>query len=208
MLICQWSMGNKNYYELLGLQRDCTTAEIKESFIRLSKELHPDKNPKSLNLHQQFVAVNEAYSVLSRPHLRCKYDAELASQEQPKYTYSGIRTDAPREKIIFQDETLWEMRDKSEDHKYEGRPYYGIHGVKKLPNSSIAAGAVIFMMLGAILHFFFAKKASDFAIEQLNERDRIASEHYKLARQRALTNGNEMQIALLRERSESNSFSK
>lgn len=59
---------------------------------------------------------------------------------------------------IFHDDSLWEMRDRSEDQKYAHHPYYGIRGIKKkLPNSYIAAGAVVFMIVGAIFHFFLAK---------------------------------------------------
>ncbi|XP_042214592.1 dnaJ homolog subfamily C member 4-like [Homarus americanus] len=198
------SLKTQNHYEVLGLGRDCTPADIKESFLRLSMELHPDKNPDSPKHHQQFVAMNEAYSVLSKPHSRLAYDADLAFQERPNmHTYGDIRTDAPRERVIFRDETLWENRDRSEDHKYEGRPYYGIRGIdKKLPNSYIAAGAILFMVVGAIFHFFIAKKSSDFAIEHLNRRDRIAGEHHRFAKEQARLNGNELQMLLFRQKSE------
>ncbi|XP_045624059.2 dnaJ homolog subfamily C member 4 [Procambarus clarkii] len=198
------SWKNQNHYERLKLQRNCSTTDIKVSFFRLSKEIHPDKNPNSLKHHKEFVALNEAYSVLSKPHLRLAYDAELAHQEGPKrHTHSGIVTDAPRERVIFKDESLWEMRDKSEDHKYEGRPYYGIQSInKKLPNSYIATGAVCLLIIGAVVHFFIAKKSSEFAIEKLNQRDKTASQHYMLAREQAQMNGNELQMLLFKKKTE------
>ncbi|XP_047496153.1 dnaJ-like protein 60 isoform X2 [Penaeus chinensis] len=199
----------QNHYELLGIKRESSPEEIRESFIRLSKEYHPDTNPDSTELHTKFVAVNEAYSILSKPHLRQVYDAELADKErQNMYNYGGIKTNAPQERVIFHDDSLWEMRDRSEDKKYEHHPYYGIRGVKKLPNSYIAAGAVVFMIVGAIFHFFLAKKSSDFAIEQLNRRDQIASKNHMMAREQAKLNGNELQLTLLRQRIENANNSK
>ncbi|KAK8752795.1 hypothetical protein OTU49_007668, partial [Cherax quadricarinatus] len=166
--------------------------------------LHPDKNPDSAKHHQQFISLNEAYSVLSKPHLRLAYDADLAYQERPNMRqYGGIMTDAPQQKVVFKDDTLWEMRDRREDHKYEGRPYYGIRGInKKLPNSYIAAGAFLFMIIGTIFHFFISMKSSDYAIEQLNQRDQIASSYHRLAREQAHMNGNKQQMLMLRQRAE------
>lgn len=58
---------------------------------------------------------------------------------------------------IFRDDSLWEHRDKTEFYKNRDKPFYGVKGVKKLPNSYIAAGAVIFMVVGAVFHIFLAK---------------------------------------------------
>lgn len=63
-------------------------------------QYHPDTNPDSTKLHTKFVAVNEAYSVLSKPNLRQVYDAELANKErQDMYNYGGIKTNAPQERV-------------------------------------------------------------------------------------------------------------
>ncbi|XP_068210554.1 dnaJ homolog subfamily C member 4-like [Palaemon carinicauda] len=192
---------SKTHYDILGVKKDCTASEIKDSFIRLSKETHPDKNPDRPEVHKEFILVNEAYSVLSKPRERRMYDAELVYQEQTKmYNFSGVMTDAPREKVIFKDETLWESRDKNEDKKYEGKPYYGIKGIGRLPNNYIAFGVIIFALFGGLLHFFLAIKGSQFASAQLDRRDRIASQTYKEVRERAVRNGSELQLALLREK--------
>ncbi|XP_066983137.1 dnaJ homolog subfamily C member 4-like [Macrobrachium rosenbergii] len=193
----------KTHYEVLGVKEDCTASEIKDSFIRLSKEMHPDKNPDRPGVHENFVLINEAYSVLSKPHERRMYDAQLVYKEHAKTYYpGGVVTNAPRERVVFHDDSLWESRDRGEDKKYEGRSYYGIKGVRRLPNNYIAFGAIIFALLGGLLHFYIAMKGSKFAISQLDERDRIASQTYKAVRQRALNNGNELQKALLLEKME------
>lgn len=207
---CSTFRTSSNHYEILGLERDCTPTEIKESFIRLSKELHPDKNPDSPDVHQKFILLNEAYSVLSRPHQRYIYDADLTHREQARtYNYSGVVTDAPRDRVIFKDETLWESRDRSEDQKYEGRSYYGFAGIKqRLPNVYIAGGALLFMLVGAFIQVFIARKSSNYAAEMLDKRDRLASMNQMAAKQQAQANGNKLQMDLLRQRYQVNAQEK
>lgn len=200
---CTCRIVQQNHYEVLGLKKDCTATEVKEQFIRLSKEYHPDTNPEASESHKRFIAINEAYSVLSKPGLRQTYDAELQLQRRPVMrTYGDIRTNAPRDKVVFRDESLWEHRDKTEFYNNRDQPYYGVKGVKKMSNSTIAAGAVVFMVVGAIIHFYLAKTSSDYTIKQLDLRDKLASQHHMEVRERARLNGNELQMALLRQRCE------
>ncbi|XP_076054039.1 dnaJ homolog subfamily C member 4-like isoform X2 [Oratosquilla oratoria] len=191
-----------NYYEVLGVEKDCCQTEIKKAFFELSKEFHPDKNLGDPEQHRRFIALNEAYSVLSKPQTRRLYDVELHRWNSSVLHHStgGVMTNAPRERVVFHDESIWEMRDKSKDGMYADRPYYGVPGVKKLPNSYIAGGAILFMVFGIIVHYFVIKKTSDMAIEQLNLRDEIASKNYMIARERANSHTLQEQMQLLRER--------
>ncbi len=68
----------KNYYRTLGLTRHCTEAEIKAAYKELAKKWHPDKN-KSVNAHDMFIEIHEAYEILSNPIKRASYD-ELFSE--------------------------------------------------------------------------------------------------------------------------------
>uniref|UniRef100_A0AAR5Q2I9 J domain-containing protein n=1 Tax=Dendroctonus ponderosae TaxID=77166 RepID=A0AAR5Q2I9_DENPD len=77
-----------NHYDTLKLQRNCTSQQIRDSFIQLSKKIHPDLN-KSPNAHKNFLKVQEAYNVLSKPHLRASYDLELA--------HPGYRSESGRQ---------------------------------------------------------------------------------------------------------------
>mmetsp|Transcript_70145 Transcript_70145/g.227018 ORF Transcript_70145/g.227018 Transcript_70145/m.227018 type:complete len:625 (-) Transcript_70145:87-1961(-) len=67
------------YYELLGVDRKCETAEIKTSYRKLALKMHPDKahlnNLSVEEATQSFQQVQEAYSVLSDPQERAWYDA-------------------------------------------------------------------------------------------------------------------------------------
>ena len=66
-------VSQSEYYEILGLPRDCTPEDVKRAFRRLALKYHPDHN-KEENATEKFKEINEAYQVLSDPQLRAKYD--------------------------------------------------------------------------------------------------------------------------------------
>ncbi len=63
-----------DYYEVLGLTRDAAPAEVKQAYLRLARELHPDVNPDDPEAEEKFKAIGEAYEVLSSPEKRDIYD--------------------------------------------------------------------------------------------------------------------------------------
>jgi molecular chaperone DnaJ len=64
----------KDYYRILGVPRDATTADIKLAFRRLARETHPDANPDDPAAAERFREAAEAYEVLSSPERRQRYD--------------------------------------------------------------------------------------------------------------------------------------
>ena len=66
-------MNKKDYYEVLGVDKNASEAEIKSAFRRLAKQYHPDVC-KEANAEEKFKEVQEAYSVLSDEQKRKQYD--------------------------------------------------------------------------------------------------------------------------------------
>jgi molecular chaperone DnaJ len=66
----------KNYYEVLGVDKNATADELKKKYRKLSLQYHPDKNPGNKEAEDKFKEIAEAYSVLSDEEKRKKYDLE------------------------------------------------------------------------------------------------------------------------------------
>ena len=66
--------GNKDYYEVMGVPKNATDAEIKKAYRKLAKQYHPDLHPGDKEAEQKFKEVNEAYEVLSNKDKRARYD--------------------------------------------------------------------------------------------------------------------------------------
>lgn len=64
----------RDYYDVLGLSRDCTLAEIKREYRRLAHKYHPDVNNGNPEAEEKFKEITEAYAVLSNDEKRRQYD--------------------------------------------------------------------------------------------------------------------------------------
>jgi molecular chaperone DnaJ len=64
----------RDYYEVLGLPREASEAEIKKAYRRLARDHHPDANPDDSGAEERFKELTEAYEVLSNPESRRAYD--------------------------------------------------------------------------------------------------------------------------------------
>lgn len=58
---------------------------------------------------------------------------------------------------VFWDETIWSMRDKSKDSEFKDKPYYGMKGLKRQPNSYILVGIVVWILIGCSIHFLLLR---------------------------------------------------
>ncbi|MGP1716240.1 MAG: molecular chaperone DnaJ [Methylophilus sp.] len=64
----------KDYYEVLGVNRDAGDEEIKKSFKKLAMKFHPDRNPDNPKAEESFKEAKEAYEILSDEQKRAAYD--------------------------------------------------------------------------------------------------------------------------------------
>ena len=67
-------MSKADYYELLGVARSCTEAELKSAFRKAAMQHHPDRNPGDKEAEVKFKEINEAYQALSDKEKRAAYD--------------------------------------------------------------------------------------------------------------------------------------
>ena len=63
-----------NYYDLLGVPRSASEKDVRKAYRKLAREYHPDVNQGDQASEEKFKEINEAYSVLSDPDKRSKYD--------------------------------------------------------------------------------------------------------------------------------------
>lgn len=187
----------KTHYEVLGIERSCSTKEVKSAFLRLSKELHPDRNPGDVDAHEKFVVVNEAYSVLSNAENRVVYDQMLKLQYRQRYDI-GMDSNRNPNQSYWRDDSIWEMRNRNEDEHFKNGAYYGIKGVKRLPNWCVVAVCAAVLSIGAFGHYMAVKYGGALAENRLNKRDMLLSKMYQQTRQKAVGSSNEEQLLALK----------
>ncbi len=88
----------KDYYKILGIEKDATDHEIKKAYRKLAIIHHPDKNPEDEGAAERFKDVGEAYETLSDPEKRARYDsgedlvdpAEMFAQQGGGFPMGGM----------------------------------------------------------------------------------------------------------------------
>ncbi len=78
-------MANKDYYQILGINRDASQEDIKKAFRKLAFKYHPDSNPDNKEeAEKKFKEIGEAYAILSDPEKKAKYD-QYGTADAPEF---------------------------------------------------------------------------------------------------------------------------
>lgn len=128
-----FSASGKDYYEVLGVDRDASDAEIKRAHKKLALKWHPDKNRDTKeHAQKEFIAVQQAYEVLSDPDKRRRYD---------------------NQKSFFSDESAeqWDGADQSGGFEPPGDP---LRTVDQLRQAMHSGEATVLHVYADQRHFF------------------------------------------------------
>ena len=82
-------MAEKNYYDVLGVSKDASEADIKHAYRRLAAKYHPDVNHEP-GAEEKFKDINEAYEVLSDSQKRAQYDQFGTTGQQAGQGFGGF----------------------------------------------------------------------------------------------------------------------
>jgi len=80
----------KDFYDILGVSKDVSDAELKKTYRSLARKFHPDANPGDTKAEARFKEISEAYTVLSDPTQRAEYDQIRQMRAGgPRFTAGG-----------------------------------------------------------------------------------------------------------------------
>lgn len=77
-----------NYYKILKVSPKASMAEIKSSYRRLARKMHPDLNENSENATKDFAVIAKAYEILSNPKERARFDTQLFGRQSSSSIHS------------------------------------------------------------------------------------------------------------------------
>lgn len=179
-----FASGRPTHYDVLNLKKDCTADEIRQAFIRLSKQFHPDVKGANTSLKDtgKFVKISEAYQVLSKPSTRDAYDRDLLLGS-PGTTTRGFKNPEVHKP--------WEVKP---DYNPNPGPYYGIKGVNRVSNATIVMFLLGFAMISVGIGFVSVRKSFELNRSQLDVKSKEAGEHHAVVRENAQKYGNDEQL--------------
>jgi len=98
-------MYEKDYYEILGVSKDASQADIKKAYRNLARKYHPDRNPGNREAAERMKEINEAYAVLSNPEKRQEYDWH--SKQYGSYARDRFRQTYTQQDIFKDSDINW-----------------------------------------------------------------------------------------------------
>ncbi len=80
---------DKDFYKVLGVDKDVSEADLKKTYRKLARKYHPDSNPGDAKAEATFKEISEAYAVLSDAEQRAEYDQIRAMGSGARFTAGG-----------------------------------------------------------------------------------------------------------------------
>ncbi|KAG7464439.1 hypothetical protein MATL_G00165640 [Megalops atlanticus] len=189
----------ENYYDLLGVKPDASVEQIKNAFFDKSKKLHPDSDPSNPGLHSQFVALNEAYRVLSREGSRREYDRRLQQPYHGSQAFSsasGYTYRQPSSADTVERMRYWEQFRHAPPQEYTVEQWER----KKRRNMRLVGYCLVAMVASIVAHYFGFRKLEEVHNNFMDNKDRVITEIYNESKERARVNGFKKQTEILRQK--------
>ena len=102
------TVADKNSYQLLGVSRNATSAQVKKAYYKLARDFHPDKNPDA-NPHV-FAAINTADTTLKGNDARENYDKRLKTKEVTRAGFvCNVVTSLHRKRVKIRECEVWSV---------------------------------------------------------------------------------------------------
>ncbi|KAG4071754.1 hypothetical protein HA402_011908 [Bradysia odoriphaga] len=175
--------GTRTHYETLNLKPNCTAKDIRDSFVKLSKENHPDTGENTKQNAERFCAIVEAYKVLGKAESRAVYDSVMSHDSGPYAVYNYNESSSPSP---------------------SNTGYYGVFGSKRVSNKRIVMYCMIFMVVGAIVQALAIRYSLTFQRDKLDRVSMEAGRNLSKARANAEEYGNDYQLKQLAHKSTRN----
>ncbi|HGE69357.1 TPA: molecular chaperone DnaJ [Candidatus Poribacteria bacterium] len=129
-------MATKDYYNILGVNKEASFDAIKKAYRSLAKKYHPDKNPNDKFAEERFKDIQEAYSILSDSNKRANYDRMVEAEKQGYFFddmdsfFSGFNTHRENAQVKFDDfggfgDLFSRIFDKTDRSRSKTRPKRG-----------------------------------------------------------------------------------
>ncbi|XP_017016865.1 dnaJ-like protein 60 [Drosophila kikkawai] len=187
----------ETHYEVLNISNDCSSRDVRNAFVKLSKLYHPDvlSNATSPERTARFVQISEAYRTLIKPQRRRDYDDSLLWEPQ-RSDRSPVGEDgsSPR----------WEVKPNYDPNP---GPYYGIKGVNRVSNWQVALVLMALGVFGALFGFASVKHSFELSRQMQDEISAEAVSHHAAVVADAQKYGNEEQVRRMMDRMSRNPFS-
>lgn len=147
---------NHTYYEILGLHQNASAKEIRDAFLKLSKQYHPDVTQNDLESHTRFLKINEAYSVLSKPNTRREYNSSLVRESMRYKNFKSNPSPDSYNSKMYQTPKRNDRHLSNDDIIFKNVRFSDESGKKQGENDSIIYDMIRYSVYSVVVCFVIA----------------------------------------------------